>query len=91
LSSTSSTAQEVTVDIIATALRLPFIFDFDPLFKLDAVVAAKDHEMFSLLQIFLNDGLPEFKAWHESHPDVLEKYGMLLVFLNLRSRSSPLE
>lgn len=74
LPSTSSIAQEAAVDIIATALRLPFIFDFDPLFKLDAVVAAKDHEIFSLLQIFLNDGLSEFTVWHKSHPGVLEKY-----------------
>lgn len=88
LPSTSSIAQEAAVDIIATALRLPFIFDFDPLFKLDAVVAAKDHEIFSLLQIFLNDGLSEFTVWHKSHPGVLEKYRMLLLFLDLSSSFS---
>jgi hypothetical protein len=91
LSPTSSVAQEAAVDIIATALRLPFIFGFDPLFKLDAVIAAKDHEIFSLLQIFLNDGLSEFRAWHETHPDVLEKYSMLSLLLNISSHSSPLK
>jgi translation initiation factor 3 subunit M len=74
----SSNAQDAAIDIIATALRLPLIFKFDPLFKIDAVVAAKDHELFSLLQIFVNDGLLEFKAWNESHHGTLEKYSMLL-------------
>lgn len=66
--------EAAAVETIATALRLPFVFDFDPLFKLDAVVAAKDHELFSLLHIFLSDGLPEFKSWEESHPGALQKY-----------------
>ena len=52
---TSETGKIAAVDAIATALRLPNIFDFDPLFKLDAVVAVNDHELFSLLHIFLND------------------------------------
>ncbi|RDB19879.1 Eukaryotic translation initiation factor 3 subunit M [Hypsizygus marmoreus] len=73
---TSPEAQEAAVSLIATALRLPTVFDFDPLFKLDAVVAAKDNELFPLLQIFLNDNLPEFKAWEESHQGALEKYNL---------------
>ncbi|KAF7352413.1 Eukaryotic translation initiation factor 3 subunit M [Mycena venus] len=66
--------EAAAVETIATALRLPFVFDFDPLFKLNAVVAAKQHELFSLLHIFLNDGLPQFKAWEKSHPGALQKY-----------------
>lgn len=77
LPSTSSAAQEAAVRLIATALRLPAVFDFDPLFKLDAVIAVKDHELFSLLQIYLNDGLLEFNAWEASHPGAFEKYGKL--------------
>ncbi|EMD40431.1 hypothetical protein CERSUDRAFT_111031 [Gelatoporia subvermispora B] len=72
----SSTSHEAAVEAIATALRLPTFFDFDPLFRLDAVVAAKDHELFSLLQIFLNEGLPQFKAWEESHADAFSKYSL---------------
>ncbi|KAF9464796.1 hypothetical protein BDZ94DRAFT_1307517 [Collybia nuda] len=74
LPSTSSFAQEAAIEVIATAIRLPLIFDFDPLFKLDAVVAAQSNELFTLLQVFLNNGLAEFKAWENSHPDALEKY-----------------
>ncbi|KAK7062123.1 eukaryotic translation initiation factor 3 subunit M [Favolaschia claudopus] len=66
--------ESAAVEIIATALRLPFVFDFDPLFKIDAVVAAKNHELYSLLHIFLNDGLSEFRQWEDSHPGILQKY-----------------
>ncbi|KAJ6561531.1 PCI domain-containing protein [Mycena vulgaris] len=74
LPSGAPTTESAAVETIATALRLPFVFDFDPLFKLDAVVAAKEHELFTLLHIFLNDGLSQFKAWEDSHPGALEKY-----------------
>lgn len=74
LPSTSEAAKAAAVDVIATALRLPTIFDFDSLFKLDAVVAIKDHELFSLLQVFLNGGLAEFRTWQQSHPQTLEKF-----------------
>ncbi|KAF5388187.1 hypothetical protein D9615_000692 [Tricholomella constricta] len=74
LPSSSSAAQDGAINLIATALRLPTVFDFDPLFKLDAVLAVKDHELFSLLQIFLNDGLLEFKTWEASHSEALEKH-----------------
>ncbi|KAG1811886.1 uncharacterized protein BJ212DRAFT_1483591 [Suillus subaureus] len=76
LPSPSPEGQSAAIDAIALALRLPSLFDFDPLFKLDAVVSAQDHELFSLLQVFLNSGLPEFRSWLESHPAVLEKYGL---------------
>ena len=59
------------------ALRSPAVFDLDPLFRSDAVIAAKDHETFPLLQIFLNDGLLEYKAWEARHGDLFAKYGTL--------------
>lgn len=71
----SAAAQAAAIRLVATALTLPSLFDFDPLFKLDAVISAKDHELFSLLQIFLNDGLLELNSWKEHHPGALEKYG----------------
>ncbi|KAL4247025.1 translation initiation factor 3 subunit M [Abortiporus biennis] len=72
----SSSAQSAALDVIASALRLPSVFDFDSLFRLDAVVSAKDDELFSLLQIFLNDGLSQYKAWEGAHADVLSKYNL---------------
>ena len=62
------------MDAVAAALRMPSYFDFDALFRLDAVVAAKGHELFTLLQIFLNDGLPEYKAWNGAHAGALAQY-----------------
>ncbi|KAI1796046.1 PCI-domain-containing protein [Ganoderma leucocontextum] len=70
----STEGQKAAIDAITAALRLPAYFDFDSLFRLDAVVAAKDHELFSLLKIFLNDGLAQYKEWASSHPDAFSKY-----------------
>ncbi|CAK5262518.1 unnamed protein product [Mycena citricolor] len=74
LSAGSPSSETAAVELIATALRLPFVFDFDPLFKLDVVVAAKNHELFGLLHIFLNDSLPAFSAWADAHPAAFETY-----------------
>ncbi|KAH7923661.1 hypothetical protein BV22DRAFT_1113278 [Leucogyrophana mollusca] len=82
----SPTSQSAAIDAIAMALRLPTVFDFDPLFKLDAVIASKEHELFSLLQIFLNGGLPEFQAWNGSHAGALEKYELDKVQLEHKIR-----
>ncbi|GJE84538.1 PCI-domain-containing protein [Phanerochaete sordida] len=69
-------SSEAAADLVATALRLPSVFDFDALFRLDAVVAAKDNDIYPLLQIFLNDGISEYKAWVAGHADVLAKYNL---------------
>ncbi|KAH9053287.1 PCI-domain-containing protein [Lactarius vividus] len=45
----SQATQLVALDAIATALSDPTIFDYDPLFKLDAVLAAQAHPLFALL------------------------------------------
>lgn len=83
----SEAARDTSTKVIASALQIPSIFDFGALFKLDAVVANKDHELFSLLQVFLNHGLSEYKSWEASHPDVLEKYGKLRIFFFLQRRA----
>jgi hypothetical protein len=74
LSPSSPSYQAAAIDAITTALRLPSVLEFDALFKLDAVVAVKDHELFSLLQVFLNEGLLEFYTWEQNHPSVLETF-----------------
>ncbi|KAH6914777.1 PCI domain-containing protein [Coprinopsis sp. MPI-PUGE-AT-0042] len=76
LPSSSDAAKAAAVQAIADALRLPTVFDFDALFKLDAVIAVKGHELFSLLQIFLNDGLPEYKSWISSHSGSLSQFNL---------------
>jgi len=74
----SQEAQAAALTAIASALRIATILDFDPLFKLEAVLAVKDHELFGLLQIFLNNSLTEFKIWVSNHPETLEQHGKLL-------------
>lgn len=70
----SELRQSAAADAIAAALRQPSILDFEPLCKIEAVIAAKDHELFPLLQIFLNNGLAEVQAFADSHAAVLETY-----------------
>ncbi len=48
----------------------------------------KDHELFSLLHIFLNDGLPQYKAWAQAHADALSKYGVYRLSLPVRPMGS---
>jgi translation initiation factor 3 subunit M len=76
LPSNSPIAQSAVIDLITAALRLPKFFDFDPLYKLDAILAIKDHELFSLLQVFLSGGLSELKQWEATHPGAAEKYSV---------------
>ncbi|KAI9449883.1 PCI-domain-containing protein [Russula earlei] len=72
----SQSAQLAALDAIATALANPAVFDFDPLFKLAAVVAARSHPLFSLLQIFLNGGLDELHTWQRAHANVSSTFGL---------------
>lgn len=74
LAPTSDAAKSAAVTLIADALRLPTIFDFDALFKLDAVISVKEHELFSLLQVFLNGGIEEYTSWQASNAGALEKH-----------------
>lgn len=57
------------------SLKLPSVFDFDALFKIDAIIKLQDHELFSLLSIFLSGGLDDYKKWESKHSASIEKYG----------------
>ncbi|PPQ63150.1 hypothetical protein CVT24_005790 [Panaeolus cyanescens] len=74
LSPSTPEAKNAATELVATALRLPTVFNFDPLFKLDAVLAIKGHPLFSLLQIFLSGGLTEYTTWLSSHQQVPEQH-----------------
>jgi hypothetical protein len=64
------------------AVSNPAVFDFDPLFKLDEVLAARSHPLFALLRIFLNGGPDDLRAWQRAHADVIGSYSTILVFLS---------
>lgn len=78
LPASSDIAKSAAAQLIADALRLPSTFDFDALFKLDAVIVVKttDPELFSLLQVFLNGGLRDFEAWQAGKEGILTKYNL---------------
>jgi translation initiation factor 3 subunit M len=56
------------------------VFDFDPLYRIDAIVNAKNHELFPLLQIFVSGSLNDLKSWTDSNSNVLSKYSALICF-----------
>jgi translation initiation factor 3 subunit M len=70
LDPTSKSTQPAALDAIATGVSHPAVLDFDPLFKLDAVLATKSHPLFALLRIFLGGGLDDLHAWQRAHADV---------------------
>jgi translation initiation factor 3 subunit M len=70
----SPSAQNAGLEAVAAALRQPSVFDFDPLFKLDAIIALKGHPLFALLQIFMNHGLTEYQSWAASNSSSLDEY-----------------
>lgn len=80
LDPSSAAGKAGAVKAIASALRIPSVLDFDPLFKLEAVTSVKDHDLFSLLRIFLNDGLHDFRKWDASHTGAISKYGERFLF-----------
>jgi translation initiation factor 3 subunit M len=82
LPSTSTEAQSTAVEVISAALRQPTTFDFDSLFKIDAIVQLGGHELFSLLRVFLSGGLDEFKQWESTHAGAIEKYSQHSVTLH---------
>ena len=68
------------LDTIATALSNPTIFDFDPHFKLDAVLVAQAHPLFALLWIFLSGGLDDLYAWQHVHAGAVGELGTYFFF-----------
>jgi translation initiation factor 3 subunit M len=75
LDPTSQSTTPAVLDAIATAVSVPSVFDFDPLFKLDAVLAVHSHPLFALLRIFLNGGLDDLRSWQRAHADFIKSYG----------------
>jgi translation initiation factor 3 subunit M len=68
-------AQAAALDVIKTALIDPTMFDFDQLFKLDAVVKLKDHPLFSLLNVFMSGNLPDLENWNKTNSTTLGEFG----------------
>jgi len=72
----SPTAQEAVLEAVASVFRIPSIFKFDPLVKLDNLPLIKDHPLRILLDIFLGKGLSEYQSWASSHAGCMATYGL---------------
>lgn len=71
-------AESSAIQAISTSLKLPSIFDFDALFKIDAIIKLQGHELFSLLKVFLSGGLEDYQKWESEHSASIEEYGHCL-------------
>lgn len=79
---TSDAAKPAALELLATALRLPSVFDFDILQKLENVKALGSHELFNLLQMFSKEGLSEYQAWESKNASLLEAHRELpIIFM----------
>ena len=70
----SPLAQEAVLEAVASAIRIPSIFNFDSLFKLSNLPLIKDHPLRVLLNIFLGKELSDYQAWAASHADCMATY-----------------
>lgn len=68
-------AESSAIQAISTSLKLPSVFDFDALFKIDAIIDLQGHELFSLLRVFLSGGLEDYKKWESERSASIDKYG----------------
>lgn len=80
ISPSSLEYQNAAINLIVTSIRTPTNFDFDTLLTINSVVATKDHPLFSLLHIFLNDGLEELRAWTSKHGDILSQHSTFQLY-----------
>ena len=69
-----SKSQAASLDVIASALRIPNYFDFDAVLRVESVQAVKTHGLFALLTIFTRKGLDELKAWIGRNKALLNEY-----------------
>jgi translation initiation factor 3 subunit M len=68
-------AESSAIQAISTSLKLPSVFDFDTLYKIDAIIKLQGHELFSLLKVFLSGDLEDYKRWESEYSGSIEKYG----------------
>ncbi len=75
----SEGAKPAALELLASALGSPSIFDFDTLEKLENIKALSSHELFKLLQIFAKEGLSEYQAWVSQNGPLLEIHRELAI------------
>ena len=71
----ATTAVPASLQLMADALRSPSIFDFDPLLNLENVKAQSSHALYSLVKIFTDRGLSDWKAWQSANASVIRDFG----------------
>ncbi|KAG8993033.1 hypothetical protein FRB94_011090 [Tulasnella sp. JGI-2019a] len=86
LPSSSSEATPATLDTIALALRLPSVFDFDSVLRLDSIKTVKDHPLLSLVRTLLGGSFTDFEKWMSSNDSVLGQFKLDKIALERKMR-----
>ncbi|EJD01555.1 PCI-domain-containing protein [Fomitiporia mediterranea MF3/22] len=63
-----------SLQLIALALRIPTVFDFDPVLKLESVQTLNGSQLYGLLNIFNKGSLGEFNSWKEKNQSTVNEY-----------------
>lgn len=95
--SSSPKVEASALAVIATALKLHSVFNFDALLKIGSVRVVKDHPLFFLLKIMLEGGIPEYQSWLAANEAIVNEFGLdkndlerkvrLIVLADLGSRN----
>lgn len=68
-------AKEAAERTIATALRLPKVWEFDQLLQIQAVQSAKGTPAFELLRIFVGGDAKQYQSWLSSNAAEVKRLG----------------
>ena len=74
-----SHASSAAVDALASAIKLPTIFDFTSILKSQTVQTLQTHPLLDLLHIFVEKGLADLDAWENTNAATAQTYGMILL------------
>ncbi|PWZ03364.1 PCI-domain-containing protein [Testicularia cyperi] len=74
--SSSSSTKESAERTVASALRLPKLYEFEDLLQVKAVTDLNGTPVFELLKIFVGGNAKEFQAWSSSNSAEISRLGL---------------
>src|SRR5258708_27846575 len=77
---TSSEARQAAIDAIVAALRLPIASDIHKLLGSGRLEVARDHALYSLLQILAQGTLKDYNDWESGNKNILIESGESSIF-----------
>jgi len=76
LPTSSPAARDTAFQTVASALRIPSVYDFDEVLKSEAVLSLGDHGLLQLLKIFASGTVAEFTSWTGANGALLSEFDL---------------